>query len=300
MLWSASVSTRLWHPNDSARRPAVSAFRENWASTTILRRCGALARLGGPARALWFMDCARQPGAKRALRCANRALRPGRGGRAARPTAYCAIARSHCVLIVQGDALNRSRIATVICVPLTSDLKWAEAPGNVVLKAKTTGLPKDSVANTSQRCDRCAVLGSLLDLGEVVEQLARAAVTGWATSKRIERSSRTIAACWFGTIWCAYARAAGASSMVAEDAIRTFGLRGRAALACGWRPPLGRRRRSLHTSRNGAELLRRQPGSPAALQPACLTHRGNWLGRRIAGRARRTSDATRGAPRCFR
>jgi mRNA interferase MazF len=53
-------------------------------------------------------------------------------------------------LIVQGDALNQSRIATVICVPLTSNLKWADAPGNVVLKAKTTGLPKDSVANVSQ------------------------------------------------------------------------------------------------------------------------------------------------------
>jgi len=54
------------------------------------------------------------------------------------------------VLVVQGDALNQSRIATVICVPLTSNLKWADAPGNVVLKAKMTGLPKDSVANVSQ------------------------------------------------------------------------------------------------------------------------------------------------------
>ena len=54
------------------------------------------------------------------------------------------------IVIVQGDALNRSRINTVICVPLTSNLLWAEAPGNVVLKAKTTGLPKDSVANVSQ------------------------------------------------------------------------------------------------------------------------------------------------------
>lgn len=54
------------------------------------------------------------------------------------------------VLIVQGDALNQSRIATVICVPLTSNLKWADAPGNVVLKARTTGLPEDSVANVSQ------------------------------------------------------------------------------------------------------------------------------------------------------
>ncbi|MFN5795985.1 MAG: type II toxin-antitoxin system PemK/MazF family toxin, partial [Planctomyces sp.] len=35
------------------------------------------------------------------------------------------------VLIVQCDSFNRSRIATVVCVPLTSNLKWAEAPGNV-------------------------------------------------------------------------------------------------------------------------------------------------------------------------
>ena len=33
------------------------------------------------------------------------------------------------VVVVQGDALNRSRIATVVCVPLTSNLKWADAPG---------------------------------------------------------------------------------------------------------------------------------------------------------------------------
>ena len=54
------------------------------------------------------------------------------------------------VVVVQGDALNRSRIATVVCVPLTSNLAWAEAPGNVLLSAAATGLPKDSVANVSQ------------------------------------------------------------------------------------------------------------------------------------------------------
>ena len=54
------------------------------------------------------------------------------------------------VLIVQGNHLNRSRIATVVCVPLTSNLAWAEAPGNVLLTASATGLPRDSVANGSQ------------------------------------------------------------------------------------------------------------------------------------------------------
>jgi mRNA interferase MazF len=54
------------------------------------------------------------------------------------------------VIIVQGDAINRSKISTVICVPLTSNLLWAEAPGNVLLTSDQTGLTKDSVANVSQ------------------------------------------------------------------------------------------------------------------------------------------------------
>lgn len=53
------------------------------------------------------------------------------------------------VVVVQCDALNHSRISTVICVPLTSSLKWADAPGNVLLAARATGLAKDSVANVS-------------------------------------------------------------------------------------------------------------------------------------------------------
>lgn len=54
------------------------------------------------------------------------------------------------VVVVQGDAFNRSRIATVVCVALTSNLLWAEAPGNVLLSPRQTGLPKESVANVSQ------------------------------------------------------------------------------------------------------------------------------------------------------
>ena len=54
------------------------------------------------------------------------------------------------VIVVQGDALNRSRISTTVCVPLTSNLKWDLAPGNLRLTARLTGLPKDSVANVSQ------------------------------------------------------------------------------------------------------------------------------------------------------
>lgn len=37
----------------------------------------------------------------------------------------------------------------MLCVPLTGNLKWADTPGNVLLKANSTGLPQDSVANVS-------------------------------------------------------------------------------------------------------------------------------------------------------
>jgi len=73
------------------------------------------------------------------------------------------------VVVIQGDAFNRSRIATVVCVVLTSNIRWAEAPGNVPLEARQTGLPKDSVANVSQvvTLDRSA-------LTECVGKLSRA------------------------------------------------------------------------------------------------------------------------------
>ena len=54
------------------------------------------------------------------------------------------------VVVVQSDALNASRIATILCVPLTSNMRFAAAVGNVVLPSSATGLPKDSVANVSQ------------------------------------------------------------------------------------------------------------------------------------------------------
>jgi mRNA interferase MazF len=54
------------------------------------------------------------------------------------------------VVVIQGDSFNRSRIATVVCVALTSNLKLADAPGNVALPPRTTGLDRESVANVSQ------------------------------------------------------------------------------------------------------------------------------------------------------
>lgn len=54
------------------------------------------------------------------------------------------------VLIVQSDDFNRSRISTVIVVVLTSNIALAQAPGNILLKARHAGLAKDSVVNVSQ------------------------------------------------------------------------------------------------------------------------------------------------------
>jgi mRNA interferase MazF len=54
------------------------------------------------------------------------------------------------VLIVQADAFTRSRIATVIVAAITSNLRLAQAPGNVLLPVAESGLPKDSVINVSQ------------------------------------------------------------------------------------------------------------------------------------------------------
>ncbi len=72
------------------------------------------------------------------------------------------------VVVVQGDALNRSRIQTVVCVPLTSNLRWADAPGNLLLAANETGLPKDSVANVSQivALDRAVLMERVEQLSE--------------------------------------------------------------------------------------------------------------------------------------
>jgi mRNA interferase MazF len=53
------------------------------------------------------------------------------------------------VVVIQSDAFNRSSIGTVVCVPLTTNTRWADVPGNVLLSPRATGLPHDSVANAS-------------------------------------------------------------------------------------------------------------------------------------------------------
>lgn len=69
------------------------------------------------------------------------------------------------VLIVQSDDYNRSGISTVVTVALTTNMSLAQAPGNVVCRAKASGLPKTSVINVSQV--------ATVDRGDLAERLGR-------------------------------------------------------------------------------------------------------------------------------
>ena len=69
------------------------------------------------------------------------------------------------VVVVQGDAITRSGIATVVCVPLTSNLNWGVAPTCLPLSARATGLPKDSVAQAN------AITS--LDASQLTERIGR-------------------------------------------------------------------------------------------------------------------------------
>jgi len=72
----------------------------------------------------------------------------------------------HPHVVIQNNLFNRSRIKTVIVCPLTSNLKRATAPGNVMLKKGEANLPKESVVNISQiftvnKSDLLEKIGSL-------------------------------------------------------------------------------------------------------------------------------------------
>jgi mRNA interferase MazF len=54
------------------------------------------------------------------------------------------------VLVVQSDDFNRSGIRTVVAVAITTNLRLALAPGNVLCRPRASGLPKPSVINVSQ------------------------------------------------------------------------------------------------------------------------------------------------------
>lgn len=54
------------------------------------------------------------------------------------------------VLIVQSNDFNGSAIGTTICAAITSNMRLADAPGNVRITRRVSGLPHDSVVNVSQ------------------------------------------------------------------------------------------------------------------------------------------------------
>ena len=72
----------------------------------------------------------------------------------------------HPIVIIQSDDFNESSLNTVIGVVLTTNTRLAEMPGNVLLKAGATGLPRDSVANVTQ-----IVTVNKNDLTQYVSQL---------------------------------------------------------------------------------------------------------------------------------
>jgi mRNA interferase MazF len=54
------------------------------------------------------------------------------------------------VLVVQSNDFNESAIRTSICAAITSNMRLANAPGNVRVTRRVSGLPHDSVINVSQ------------------------------------------------------------------------------------------------------------------------------------------------------
>ena len=79
------------------------------------------------------------------------------------------------LLIVQNDLFNRSRLRTVLVVVLTGNIRLVDAPGNVLVPAKASGLPRDSVANVSQviTIDRNALTERVGRLpGTIIDQVA--------------------------------------------------------------------------------------------------------------------------------
>ena len=72
----------------------------------------------------------------------------------------------HPHVVIQNNVFNRSRLSTVVVCALTSNLKRAKAPGNVLLEKDEANLPKQSVVNISQiftvnKSDLVEKIGSL-------------------------------------------------------------------------------------------------------------------------------------------
>lgn len=54
------------------------------------------------------------------------------------------------VVVLQNDDFNQSDISTVIAASVTSNLRRADAPGNVLIPSAVSRLPRDSIVNLSQ------------------------------------------------------------------------------------------------------------------------------------------------------
>ena len=70
-------------------------------------------------------------------------------------------------MVVQNDVFNRSAIGTTVVCLITSNLKRAKAPGNVLLKKGEANLPKASVVNVSQ-----ILTVDKVELGESIGRLS--------------------------------------------------------------------------------------------------------------------------------
>lgn len=80
------------------------------------------------------------------------------------------------VLVVSSNAYNRSKIATVVCAAITSNLRIADAPGNLMLDTGDGGLDRPSVVNVSQivtldKANLTERLGALDDAQMVLVEL---------------------------------------------------------------------------------------------------------------------------------
>ncbi len=69
----------------------------------------------------------------------------------------------HPHVVIQNNVFNRSRINTVVVCTITSNLKRAKAPGNVLLEKGEVSLPRQSVVNVSQIFT--------VDKGDLVEKI---------------------------------------------------------------------------------------------------------------------------------
>ncbi len=71
------------------------------------------------------------------------------------------------VLVLQVDEINRSRIGTVVAVALTTNLRRADAPGNVLLRKRESRLPETSVVVVSQvvTLDKTSLVERVSSLG---------------------------------------------------------------------------------------------------------------------------------------